>query len=139
MSGRADFYVLPAGEERYHFACRLIEKAYKLGNKVWLRLDEEALDELDERLWTFKPESFVPHVRFAPGTPMDDGLVWLVTQLPEGRCDLLVNLASSPLEPPQEAGRVVELVTQDAQVLQLTRQQYARYKALNWAINTHKL
>ena len=44
-----------------------------------------------------------------------------------------------PLEPPQEAGRVVELVTQDAQVLQLTRQQYARYKALNWAINTHKL
>jgi DNA polymerase-3 subunit chi len=139
MSGRADFYVLPAGEERHHFACRLIEKAYKLGNKVWLRLDEDAQAALDETLWSFRPESFVPHASFEPGANLADCPVWLMTELPDGDCDLLVNLASSPMEPPTRAGRVVELVTQDAQILQLTRQQYARYKALNWAINTHKL
>ncbi|HMW49980.1 MAG TPA: DNA polymerase III subunit chi [Cellvibrionaceae bacterium] len=139
MSGRADFYVLPAGEERHHFACRLIEKAYKLGNKVWLRLDEQQLAALDDALWTFKPEAFVPHAAFGPDAKLEDCPVWLMTQLPDGDCDLLVNLASTPLEPPPSAGRVVELVTQDAHILQLTRQQYARYKALNWVINTHKL
>lgn len=139
MSGRADFYVLPAGEAREHFACRLIEKAYKLGNRVWLRLDEAMLAELDTQLWTFKPESFVPHEVYTPGAQLDGCPVWLITALPAGDCDLLVNLALSPLEPPQNVGRVVELVTQDAQILQITRQQYARYKGLNWDINTHKL
>lgn len=139
MSGRADFYVLPASEDRHHFACRLIEKAYKLGNSVWLRLDEDAVAELDASLWAFKPESFVPHAPFTPGARLSDCPVWLMTQLPTGACDLLVNLALSPMEPPQTAGRVVELVNQDAAILQLTRSQYARYKALNWSINTHKL
>ncbi len=154
MSGRADFYVLPAGEERHLFACRLVEKAYKLGNKVWLRLDESALEQLDTSLWAFRPESFVPHQVFKAGASLADCPVWLMTQLPgedSGRedsapgnplpinCDLVVNLATRPLAPPANVGRVVELVSQEAHILQLTRQQYARYKALNWVINTHKL
>jgi DNA polymerase III subunit chi len=139
MSGRADFYVLPAGEDRIHFACRLVEKAYKMGNSVWLRVDEQAIAAVDESLWTFKPESFVPHAAYNQHAQLADCPVWLMTELPDGQCDLLVNLASQPLEPPTNAGRVAELVNQQADVLQLTRHQYARYKALEWTINTHKL
>ncbi|HEY6530188.1 MAG TPA: DNA polymerase III subunit chi [Cellvibrionaceae bacterium] len=140
MLGRADFYVLPASEDRIHFACRLVEKAYKMGNSVWLRVDEQAIAAIDESLWTFKPESFVPHAAYNPAAQLTDCPVWLVTHLlPDGQCDLLVNLASQPLEPSTNAGRVAELVTQQADVLQLTRHQYARYKALEWTINTHKL
>ena len=139
MAGRADFYVLPPGEERIHFACRLAEKAYKLGNRVWLRLDETAMAAVDECLWTFKPESFVPHARYTPGALLNE-TVWLISELPANQaCDLLINLALSPLEPPINAGRVAELVNQDADILHLTRSQYSRYKALEWTINTHKL
>ncbi|MEY4590396.1 MAG: hypothetical protein RL497_2472 [Pseudomonadota bacterium] len=141
MTGRADFYVLPAGEDRNHFACRLVEKAYKLGNRVWLRLDETAVAGMDEQLWHFKPESFVPHAVYPPGTAGANlDAVWLLSALPADQtCDLLINLARTPLEPPGNAGRVAELVNQDTEILTLTRQQYARYKALNWTINTHKL
>lgn len=140
MSGRADFYVLPAGEERALFACRLIEKAYKLGNSVWVRLDVQEIDSMDTYLWTFKPESFVPHAAYNPSADLTSEVVWLVNDLPAGQCDMLVNLALSPLEPPTTtAGRIVEIVNQDAQILQLTRNQYSRYKTLEWTINTHKL
>lgn len=136
---RADFYVLAAGDERAAFACRLAEKAYKLGNSVWIRVDAEALPSMDECLWTFKPESFVPHGIVAEGADLASLPVWLMTDLPEGHCDLLINLALRPLDPGDHAARVAELVTQDEPILQLTRKQYAVYKALGWTLNTHKL
>lgn len=121
------------------FACKLIEKAYKLGNSVWVRLDAQEIAAMDTYLWTFKPESFVPHAAYNPSANLTSEAVWLVNDLPAGQCDMLVNLALSPLEPPTTAGRIVEIVNQDAQILQLTRNQYSRYKTLEWTINTHKL
>lgn len=66
---RIDFYVLEqAGPEaRLRFACRLAEKAMKHQHQVHaLTADEAVAHDLDELLWTFRAESFVPH---AIGTP----------------------------------------------------------------------
>ena len=69
-STRIDFYLLQdvadneekASQSKYALACRLIEKAYLRGHKVFVfcnnRQEAETLDEL---LWTFKEDSFIPH------------------------------------------------------------------------------
>ena len=59
-----DFYILassqPQGRER--LACRLAEKVYRLGHRLYIHTADAAQSQLvDELLWTFRPGSFVPH------------------------------------------------------------------------------
>lgn len=60
---RVDFYVLPdAGTDKDRFICRVVDKAYRAGHRVYiLTADEAQARALDELLWTFRPGSFVPH------------------------------------------------------------------------------
>ena len=54
---RVDFYVLPVSEPhgRLSFACRLAEKAWLGGHKVYLHgEDDAAARSLDELLWSFQ-------------------------------------------------------------------------------------
>lgn len=57
---RVDFYVLPVSEPhgRLSFACRLAEKAWLGGHKVYLHgEDDAAARSLDELLWSFRGTS----------------------------------------------------------------------------------
>ncbi|GIS52102.1 MAG: hypothetical protein Ct9H90mP27_5930 [Gammaproteobacteria bacterium] len=61
---RADFYVLEdlAIDAAYRFACRLCLKAINAGTKVHLHLqDEVAINTMDELMWNYPPERFLPH------------------------------------------------------------------------------
>ena len=61
---RADFYVLEdlAIDAAYRFACRLCLKAINTGTKVHLHLqDEVAINTMDELMWNYPPERFLPH------------------------------------------------------------------------------
>jgi DNA polymerase III subunit chi len=68
---RVDFYVLPDADpaQRPLLACKLAEKAYGQGLKVYIHTatEGEAL-HLDELLWTFRAGSFLPHAIVKPGT-----------------------------------------------------------------------
>lgn len=59
-----DFYVLTqtTAIARLHYACRLAEKAMNQGHHIAIALDDEAQAQtLSDYLWSFKPESFLPH------------------------------------------------------------------------------
>ena len=60
---KVDFYLLGAGHNSHAlFACRLAEKVWRLGHRVYLlAADPPAANELDDLLWTFSQGSFVPH------------------------------------------------------------------------------
>lgn len=61
---RADLYLLstPAMTEQVHFCCRLTEKAFLDFKRIHIQTSESVQNEaLDSALWTFKPESFLPH------------------------------------------------------------------------------
>ena len=67
---RVSFYLLNSQDvqSRQQFACRLAEKAVRQGNKVMIATGNEAESrELDQLLWSFRPESFVPHVILGAG------------------------------------------------------------------------
>ena len=58
-----DIYLLQDDSlDRNHYACRLIEKAYRRQHHVYVQTSsQEHAETLDELLWTFKEESFIPH------------------------------------------------------------------------------
>ncbi len=44
------------------FACRLIDKVYRLGHKIYIHTaGEDQAKLLDDKLWTFREDSFLPH------------------------------------------------------------------------------
>ena len=68
---RIDFYISKqaAPGTREQLACRLAEKAYRLGHDVFIHTPSPAdAKRVDELLWTFRDGSFVPHdVGHEPG------------------------------------------------------------------------
>ena len=63
---RVDFYVLTGSDPgaRLRFACRLVEKAWLMRNRVRVQFDAGGeLAAFDQMLWTFSDRSFVPHRR----------------------------------------------------------------------------
>ncbi|USZ50432.1 DNA polymerase III subunit chi [Halomonas sp. DN3] len=67
---KIDFYILPDTtlEARLAFACRLTETIARKGYRLYLYAEDEAMArELDQRLWDFRPDAFVPHALEAGG------------------------------------------------------------------------
>lgn len=61
---RVDFYLLDGkgAEVVIEFTCRLIEKIRSNSQKAHVHADDQdLLYRIDQALWNFKPESFIPH------------------------------------------------------------------------------
>lgn len=53
-----------------HFACRLSKRALEAGSRVLLWSDDDQqIERLDQALWTFEPESFLPHQIWPASSP----------------------------------------------------------------------
>jgi DNA polymerase-3 subunit chi len=124
---RADYYILPdtEPESRAAFLCRLCEKILGLGMRVFISTEHEtAARQLDQQLWTARPQSFVPHVLLGglPASPIEIG--W-GEQLPNHR-EVFINLSGRLPDTAFEFERIVEIVIQTPEVLAATRENYAR-------------
>jgi len=59
-----DFHILQEAsvEARWLYVCRFIEKVERLGHSILVTVDTQTeAQELDDLLWSFKPESFIAH------------------------------------------------------------------------------
>lgn len=139
---RIDFYILensdPSG--RLRLACRLIEKAYKNKHRVYINAENETqAKQLDELLWTYREDSFLPHNLYGDGPelapPIQIG--YLVT--PEKHRDILLNLSKTIPDFYQQFARVLEIVSTDADIQNAARENYKQYRTQGHDINTHKL
>lgn len=119
---RADFYILAAADEdsRQQFLCRLSEKILGLGLRVFVHVpDEIRAGRLDDQLWSWRPDSFVPHALEGkvPDAPITIG--W-GDHLPEHR-DVYVNLGLELPRAALEFQRIVEIVVQQPDLLEASR------------------
>jgi len=136
-----DFYILdlPHRSDQWDFTCRLVEKAVYQGNKVMIATDDkETSEKLDHLLWSFKPESFIPH-GIQDQTPEDVPVLISHGGDNAHHHDVLVNIG---LQLPQyfsRFNRLVEIVVQEESVLQATRNNYTYYKERGYPIRTHKI
>lgn len=139
---RVDFYILDAAEPaaRERFACRLIEKAYKLDHKVYaLTDDDDQAKKLDDLLWAFRKGSFVPHA-LANDTAATESpvVVGLATTTPDN-CDLLVNLGADAPDCINRFGRIIEVVDASEPGRASGRQRFSAYKAQGLEPEVHNI
>lgn len=139
---RVDFYVLPDHKEngRALLACRLIDKAYHLGHTLYVLAASEAqAAALDDLLWTFRQDSFIPHERY-PLTGQDDSPILIGTRLPPDRnAQVLINFTNTLPEDFSRFERVIELVDQHPEVLATSRERFRQYRERGLTPETHKL
>lgn len=122
------------------FACRLLRKAQRQGHRLLVTAPLLQLAELDTLLWTFDPQSFVPHVRLpeaaaalAARTP-----IWLCEQAPPGDVPpVLVNLGAPLAQGLERFRRLIEVVSHDVEDAQAGRERWRSYKALGLDIKHH--
>lgn len=140
---RIDFYVLDSSDPRARAltACRLAEKAYSQGLKVYLHTESAGASlQLDELLWTFRAGSFLPHAIHSAVTEDETPPILLGhDHEPAGHTDVLINVAH---EVPMFFGRferVAELVDQREEQLAQSRERFRFYRERGYALNTHHL
>jgi len=128
------FYELTHADEQddgHFFLCRLIEKAWSLGHHILVWSDNETvLRTLDDKLWQFSQESFLPHGRFGE---VDYSPVLLVTGLPPANRqarDLLINLTASAPANAAEFKRIIELVPFSEEKKNPSRSRFKQYRAM---------
>ncbi|HTT04265.1 MAG TPA: DNA polymerase III subunit chi [Steroidobacteraceae bacterium] len=145
-SQRVDFYVLDTAEPRARLllACRLVEKAYLAGQRVFVWLeDAAALAAFDELLWTFSDRSFVPHegagAQEVP--PWGQCPVLLGCQsAPAPGYDLLLNLGGeAPAASLEQAPRIIEILDTEPARRQAARERYRRYRERGVNPQTHHI
>jgi DNA polymerase-3 subunit chi len=137
---QVDFYILPSPQPaaRLDFACKLVEKAWRMGHRIHLHCaDAGQRDELDARLWQFKGESFVPHnsVEDDPAAPITLGL----GDTPASQDDLLVNLDLKIPGGFERFQRIVEIVVEDPAIRQAARDNFRFYRERGYPLQDHRL
>lgn len=139
---RVDFYLLAneAVVSQMSTACRLIEKAYQAGLKVYIHTHTiEQASQLDVMLWTFRDISFVPHALYESEAALDASVIIGHTQQPSEPYDLLVNLTDTIPDFYQQFKRVIEIVANHDEAKQLARAHYKYYKDAGCELHSHQL
>ncbi len=139
---RVDFYILATTDivscER--FACRLTEKAFRAGHRIYLNGESpQQVEQLDQLLWTFRPGSFVPHRCASAGNEEVPVLIGCGEEEPGEVADLLINLAEETPSFFSRFRRVAEIVSQDPDRRARGRQRYRFYQERGYPLAHHNI
>ena len=138
------FYVLPDEadvKQRLQLTCTLVEKAAQENLRTLiLCADDEMAANLDELLWSFKPESFIPHCLLNDEMAKHANIWLAVPPVRVNEADVIINLSLDPNpDIPRSCNRIFEVVTQHSDILIATRKRYAAYRKRGLEPQTHKL
>lgn len=166
---KIDFYITNINtlDDYFNFACRLTEKAFRKQCDVYLHTANEAhMTALDELLWTFRPNSFLPHIsenntekntensaenssetnisnehneknpHMAPAT---SEILVACSGDPREHHDVLVNLTEQTPECFSRFTRVAEVVMGNDQAKAKSRERYKYYRDRGYPLEVHNL
>ena len=152
---RVDFYHLATDQEHSLrlFCCRLTEKAWKLGNRMFVYCtDEKHSHMLDDLMWTFRNHSFLPHALINTAEAKADTPILLGNQLPaDGQFDLIINLTTNMDEHTAEqisgqiaqiscqTDRIAEIINQNPNCKQQGRIRYSYYDKKRYPLEYHEI
>ena len=139
---RIDFYVLEADatDGRLRLACKIIDRAYRNGHTayLWARDDHET-NLLDDLLWTFSQNSFVPHCRNNHNSDLTTP-VHIGHHPPQsGSAEVVVSVADRPVEDYSNFLRIAEVVGFDEAEKQSGRSRFKFYRDQGLELETHRI
>ncbi len=129
---RADFYLIQKPrfrEEPLRLVCELARKAYEAN--LWtlvLARDAEQAEALDDLLWAFDENAFIPHQ--IAGSDDEDDLTPVLIATPDTDIalrPLVINLRDAPVDGDFE--RVLEVVPADDSARGPLRERWKQYQA----------
>jgi DNA polymerase III subunit chi len=138
---RVDFYHLRKGEidQLLRFSCRLAEKAWKNGHRVFVYTeDENTTRRLDDLMWSYSDSSFLPHCRQGDADEADSAVL-VGDRLTDAGHDLLINLSGRMPPLPGAFRRIAEIIDETPATLESGRQRYATYKQCELPVNYHEI
>ena len=140
---QVSFYILASesSHERYIFACKLLEKAYRSGSDVYVMTENEAQSRMfDNLLWTFRAGSFIPHQIYT-GEPISSNTAILISSIlpPNDWQNIVMNLSSHHLDNPENFSRILEILDNTEVNKQAGRQRYSQYKQAGLELSSHKI
>ena len=139
---RVDFYLLASEQHnaRWLVACRLLAKAYAKGHKVYVACNtKQDAEFIDELLWTFKEDSFIPHNLLGEGPEPPPPIQIGYEKEPRGFNDILLNLSSSIPPFYSKFKRIMEFVLNLEHEKKQSRLLYREYKTKGCALYTHQI
>jgi DNA polymerase-3 subunit chi len=133
---RVDFYVPATGGDPLAVTCRLVHKAYDGRQRVRVQARDAAqAARLDELLWTFRQDSFIPHA--LAGTAEAGAAPVLIDHRdvePDPPYQLLINLADDVPGIFSRFERVIEVVDPDPGHVTLARERWRFYRERGYPI-----
>lgn len=140
MTIRIDFYVLKNQDSSAweQFACRLTHKAYQLGHRICLlALDKNQAKRLDQLLWTFNANSFIPHALEGEQSSSNAPIVISSQSCNEKTRDILITLGEAQENLVTEFERVAEVVGGPEDGRKKARERYRFYREKGYDLQTH--
>ena len=138
---RADFYLIAKPrflEEPLKLVCELARKSYEAN--LWtliLARDAAQAEELDELLWAFDDDAYVPH---QIAGDQEDELTPVLIATPDVDAPsrvLVINLRDDAYL--GVCDRVLEVVPADASAREPLRERWKQYKALGLDVNKYDM
>ena len=124
---KVSFYLFEKSPERQvESACRLCRKILRQSARIWLlSQDAELRQQLDERLWSFDPASFIPH-----GIDQPQATVCISATLPEQSDWIIFNFNPEALEPYTKFSHIIEIIENHEAAKVLGREKFKQYRRL---------
>ena len=139
---QADFYLIDKPrfrEEPLLLVCELARKAYEAGHwTLVLARDPEQAERLDELLWEFDEDAYIPHQ--VAGQDEDDDQCPVLIAVPGAPADprpMVINLRDEVAPGPFE--RVLEVVPADPAARGPLRERWKAYQARGLALKKHDM
>lgn len=129
---RVDFYLLlpSCNQRRELFVCRLVDKVWQQGHKIYIHTQAQAQAMLlDKLLWTFQDNSFVPHDVY-PHAQSSIAPVQIGYQADNfwSQADVLINLNDTVPVFFTQVERVLEVLNENPHIKAQGRERYRVYR-----------
>ena len=144
MQTQVMFYILPDKEKgdastdsansSFYHACLQASYFYRQNQRVFIYTqDQKSAEQIDEQLWAFDSDSFVPHNLSGEG-PKQGAAVEISHQAPRGRRPVLINLSNTVPNFASQFQLIVDFVPSDETLKQLARERFKACRQLGFQV-----
>ncbi len=141
---RADFYLIAKPRfraEPLRLVCELARRAYESGQPTLVLVrDAEQAEELDDLMWSFDADAYLPHQIAGMAEIEDDAVTPILIVPPEIDAPtraLVINLRDAPVT--GDFARVLEVVPADANAREPLRARWRAYQQRGLELAKHDM
>lgn len=133
---KVSFYLFEKSNERQvESTCRLCRKILRKSQRIWLHCPTQELQQqLDDLLWSFDTESFIPH-----GIDQPHARVCISASLPEETGRIVFNFNNQALEQYARFSHIIEIIENNEPAKQAGREKFKQYRRYGIEPKTFKL